>query len=421
MTTLRDAPDVEEPISDACGPETLIREARKLRRRRYLRIAGVLIVVATAIGMGIALSQGGRQGHSGRHANARPKAPRAATPPPPAPKPPGVALPSSGLFTQISVTPNGLLLSGETPATVQSQQPTCVAGTIDPTWLVVGPLQTGSCGNPLLYGQTVAAVNTNIPSSTCCSATISINVANPTTGAVTNGPVVMNYQSLSDTKPVIVYGARWLWIYDVDTSTGPELLQVSAQSGEVVDTIAMPTLYRPLLAADDGGLWIANSENEIPAAPALSYVAAGASAPDVVVSGPSPICWLSASGTSAWVGAGLQGACAKQTTERFEDYGKAALYSTPGGTFPVTVIGNEAEGLWTFQWYSDGQQIVAINPDTGSESVAATLPYIPQPEYVDPGLAQGQGVYFDGALYFLEPPFRVNGWIGYSSIVKVVP
>ena len=395
----------------------LFEEARRRRRRRYLRTAAVLVVVAAAVGAGVSLSQGGGQGHSGRRANPRARAPKAATPPPPAPKPPGVALPSSGVITQISVTPNGLLLSGETRATAQSTQPTCVAATVDPVSLAVGPFKTGSCGDPLLSGLTVQAVNAYIPQSN--NATISINVANPRTGAVADGPVVMTYGSYSDTRPVVAYGTRWLWIYDVETTNGPELLQVSTQSGEVVDTVTMPALYRPLLAADDGGVWVANSENAFPAAPALSYVAAGASAPDVIESGPLPICWLSAAGTSAWVGAGLQGACAKQTTERFEDNGGAALYATPGATFPVTVIGNETEGLWTFQWYPDGQQIVSINPDTGTESVAASLPQVPQPEYEDQGLAQGQGVWFDGALYLLEPPFRLDGWLGYSSIVKV--
>ena len=417
MTTLQVPPETPGSVPKSPDHQGAVDEARRPPRRGHLRTWATLVVVAASIGVGVALSQTGGHGRSGRDAGLRSKAPKATTPPAPTPKPPGVALPPSGLFTQISATSNGLLLSGESPATAQSQEPTCVAATVDPGSLTVGPLESGRCSDPLLYGQTVEAVSTNVPQSN--NATISIDVANPETAAVTDGPVVMTYGSYSDTRPVIVYGTRWLWVYDVETTRGPELLQVSAQSGEVVDTIAMPALYRPLLAADDGGVWVANSENELPAAPALSYVAAGASAPDVVVSGPLPICWLSAAGSSAWLGAGLQGACAKEVTERFEDYGKGPTYSTPAGTVPVTVIGNEAEGLWTFQWYPDGQQIVSINPDTGSQSVVATLPQVPQPEYVDQGLAQGQAVYFDGALYLLEPPFRDNGWLGYTSIVKV--
>lgn len=417
MTTLQVPPATSGSVPESPDDRGAIDAARRPPRRGRLRIGAIVLVVAASIGGVVALSQTGGQGHSGHATPLEPKAPKAPTPPPATPKPPGVALPSSGLFMQISATSNGLLLSGESPATAQSQQPTCVAATVDPGSLTVGRLVTGSCGDPRLYGQTVEAVNTNVPQSN--NATISIDVANPETGAVSDGPVVMTYGSFSDTRPVIVYGSRWLWVYDVETTHGPELLQVSAQSGEVVDTITMPTLYRPLLAADDGGVWVANAENAIPAAPALSYVAAGATAPDVVLSGPLPICWLSAAGSSAWVGAGLQGACAKQVTERFEDDGKAPDYSTPADTLPLTVIGNETQGLWTFQWYPDGQQIVAINPDTGSQSVVASLPQVPQPAYVDQGLAQGQGVYFDGALYLLEPPFRDNGWLGYTSIVKV--
>ena len=66
----------------------------------------------------------------------------------------------------------------------------------------------------------------------------------------------MTYGSYSDSRPVFAYGSHWLWMYDVDTATGSELLQVSLQSGAVVDTVPMPALYRPLLAADNGGLWI---------------------------------------------------------------------------------------------------------------------------------------------------------------------
>jgi hypothetical protein len=389
------------------------------RGRRALRFGLGLAVVVAGVGVGIAASESEGGGHSGHHPAARSDGPKAAVPPVAAPKPPGVPLPPSALFTQIAVTGNGLLLSGQTAATAGDRTPTCVAATVNPVSLALGPLQTGSCGDPLLYGQSVEAVNTPIAGTN--NETLSIDTANPGTGQVSDGPTVMAYGSYSDTRPVIAQGSQWLWIYDVETTNGPELLQVSAQSGEVVDTIAMPELYRPFLAADDGGVWVANSQNASPPAPALSYVAAGASAPRVVESGPLPICWLTAAGTSAWVGAGLQGACAKETTERFSDTGPAAVYSTPGASTPLSVIGDEANGLWTFQWTPTGQEILSIDPDTGSESVAATLPAVPQPVFTDQGLAPGQGVYFDGAIYLLEPPFRLDGYIGYSSLVRVVP
>jgi hypothetical protein len=68
------------------------------------------------------------------------------------------------------------------------------------------------------------------------------------------------------------------------------------------------------------------------------------------------------------------------------------------------------------------EEIIRIDPDTGSESVVGTLPSSPLPTYeTDEGLLQGQSAYFDGSLYLLEPPFRKNGYVGYTSIVRVVP
>jgi hypothetical protein len=382
------------------------------------------VTIFGAVAAGLALSNGGGRGptrgghrHSG---TARPSA----TPPISAPKSPGVALPSSALFNQISVAAQGLLLTGVTNANGESPetspQSTCAAASLDPQTLAAGPLRTGSCGDPLLTGRTVEAVETPIGQSN--NATISINVADPATGQVRNGPVVMSYGSYSDTRPVIAYGTAWLWIYDVATTDGPELLQVSASSGEVVDTIHMPGLYKPLLAADDGGVWVANSIGGSPA-PALSYVDAWSSAPSVVIPDTNqPICWLQADGTSAWVGTGLQNACAKQAVERFVDYGTAPLFSVPGNFLVFNVVGNETDGLWTLQLNAGVQQIVSIDPQTGAESVAGTLPYVQEPisnqEY---GLLPNQAVYYKGALYVLLPPFRLNGYLGYTSVARVTP
>jgi hypothetical protein len=421
VTTLVDRPDLMPSTGDRLVSDALIKEARRLRRRRYLIIGVVLLVVIGGTTVGLAISQGG--GHrntGGGHSHTVPGAPKA-IPPTSATRLPGVALPSSALITQISVTSKGLLLSGETRASFASSKPTCVAAPIDPQSLAVGKLEVGSCDNPPLFGLRVEAANTYVPHSN--NATISLITANPSTGRVRHGPVVMTYGSYSDTRPVFAYGSQWLWIYDVETTAGPELLQVSMQSGDVVDTVPMPALYRPLLAADNGGVWVANSIGGSPAS-ALSYVVAGSSAPRVVLSDNNvPICWLAASGSTAWVGAGLERACATEAVERFTDDNPAPVFTTAGVAPPAfNVIGNETDGLWTMLWASPTkEEIIRIDPDTGSQSVIDTLPASPVPTYeTDEGLTQGQGVYFNGSLYLLEPPFRKNGYLGYTSIVRVV-
>ncbi len=403
--------------------ELIIKEARRLRRRRYLVVAAAGTALLGALAASVAMSDGGGRPPSDRHHHAGTARPRA-TPPVSSQKPPGVALPSSALFNQISVTSSGLLLTGVTNANGESPQDSrrsaCAATSLDPRSLTTGPLQTGSCGDPLLTGRTVEAVETPIPHSN--NATMSVNVADPATGHVSDGPVVLSYASLSDTRPVIAYATSWLWVYDVATTDGPVLLQVSASSGDVVDTIAMPALYKPLLAADAGGVWVANSIAGS-AAPALSYVGAGSSAPSPVIAATNvPICWLQADRTSAWVGTGLQSACAKQDVEKFVDYATTPLFTVPGKFLVFNVVGDETDGLWTLQFNSGVQQIVSIDPQTGAEAVAGTLPYETEPIVnQDYGLLPGQAVYYEGALYVLLPPFRLNGYLGYTAVVRVSP
>ena len=335
-------------------------------------------------------------------------------------------LPSSALFNQISVTSNGLLLSGVTKAAGENPQGPCAAAPLDSGSLTVGNLNVGSCDNPQLFGQTVEAVTSQTPTSN--NVDVSVNALSPTTGKLSDGPVAMTYEYSSDTHLVTAYGPGSLWIYDVATTEGAELLQVSAQSGAVVDVVPMPKLYRPLLAADDGGLWVANSI-EGSAGPALSYVVSGASAPTTVVADTGlPICWLTASGSDAWVGAGVGWNCGNQLVEKYVDGAHGPVYSTPGTGFtPFWVVGDAADGLWAMQWSqpaspgrSSSQQIISINPDTGTESVVATTPPVMYPNGVPTnGLVQGQAVFFRGALYLLEPPFRQDGYLGYTSIVRV--
>lgn len=404
--------------------DALIKEARRRQRRRYLLIVAALSVAAAgAVAIWLEVAGGGR----GRQVS-----PPSQRQPPVAQPAAGrrlreVRLPSSALFDEISLGRQGLLLSGVTLATANSLTQTCAAASVDPRSLSVGRIVTGSCDDPRLSGHAVGVVNTPVPRSN--DATLSISRVNPVTGGVALGPVVMTYGSYSDTRPVMAYGTAWLWIYDVESTFGPELLQVSTRSGRVVDRVPMPALSRPLLAADDRGVWIANSIEGSPG-PALSYVAAGASAPTTVDPDTGlPICWLAAGGTSAWVGAGAGWYCGKQNVERYVDGARVPVYSTPGraGFTPFYVIGDDADGLWGMQWsqpVSPGatspQRVLFIDPKTGIESVAAELPPVVLPNGVPTdGLVQGQAVYFDRALYLLEPPFREGGWLGYTSLVRV--
>jgi hypothetical protein len=423
-TTDRSAPSPQPPAGDVpelageVDVDALFREARRRRRRRrLLALAGIVVLVAAAVG-GVAVGRGSGHGGSGGGApRGTPTAPKTGPASPSAQKPPGVTLPPSGYFNQIAATSSGLLLTGVTPATAGRTLPVCVSAAVDPHTLVVGPVRTGNCGDPRMFGQSIEVVNS--PTLQTNNATISINSLSPA-GQVVYGPVVMTYASESDTRPVTTSDGQWLWIYDNDTTKGPELLQISEQSGGVVDTIPVPSLERPLLAPDDGGVWIANSVAGA-SDPALFYVPSGSSAARVVVSSTDiPICWIVASGAGAWVGAGVQ-SCAKQDVQRFEDRSDTPVFSTAGTFVPFTVVGSQSDGLWSMQYVTPSKEaVVHIDPDTGTESVVATVPAVAVPSYLtNGGMVAGQGAYLDGRLYLLEPPFHKNGYLGYESIVGV--
>ncbi len=358
-----------------------------------------------------------------------------------------ISLPRADLFSQITVTRGRLRLGGEVASTASARTPTCVSATVDPRTVELAPTRDASCDDPTLDGETVGVVNDDIPGSN--NATISIARVDPRTGHTSVGPVVMTYASYSDTRPVMTYGGGWLWIYDnstigsaAETVTGSnpgtaELLQVSTSSGEVVDTVSVPNLSRPIMAADDAGLWIGNSfeGGMCPgcAPPSALYVVAPGSPRAVVAIQDNTlvVCWLLGSQDHLWAGIGhAHSGCTQETIWRLDGTDFQPAFEVPDqGYDPLTVIGDESDGLWTMQWTRpptgvsstpSPQEIVGIDPDTGAEKVVATLPAgVVHLSEEGQGLVQGQAAVLDGSLYLLEPPFELRGYLGYSTLVKV--
>lgn len=60
------------------------------------------------------------------------------------------------------------------------------------------------------------------------------------------GKVVMHYEDASDTRPQWTTYGRSLWLYDVLTSDGPEVLRFDANTGALLQRTAMPQVYRPV-------------------------------------------------------------------------------------------------------------------------------------------------------------------------------
>jgi hypothetical protein len=349
-----------------------------------------------------------------------------------------VSLSAKYLFDQISVAQGRLVLSGEVADTAASNPP-CASAIVDPRTLQAGAVREAPC-NGVAAGETIGFVSGFVRKSN--DATIRIARVDVRTGHVSDGPVVMVYSFGSTSRPVSAAGGGWLWVFDAAPTKGPELLQVSASTGRVVNTVTMPPIYRPIMAANDDGLWLGPSiSGGGPAA--LYFVAPGSKTPEVVLPGLVPstatrsgttaqsVCWLVGSGHDLWSGIGPT--CDQQTIRRYNGTNLEPVFAVPDrGYDPNAVVGGKTQGLWTMQWVPPlgtgiptaalrAQVIVRIDPDTGIEKVLARVPAIALPQYGDAslGLLDEQAAYLDGALYLLEPPFRDGGYTGYANLIRV--
>jgi hypothetical protein len=265
----------------------------------------------------------------------------------------------------------------------------------------------------------------------------------------------MTYDAVSDTQPVTAYGGGSMWVYDVATTNGPEVVQIAEATGEVTDTVRLPTLYRPLLAANDDGLWLGNSVQGGSSSSPLWHVAPGATAA-VAVAGPPAtqvadkagvgprtfdldVMWLVGSGDRLWAGIALAGNI-DQTIWGFE--GPAAevvFHVSEGGYDPTEVVGDEGDGLWTAvsypplvgriertasgAWISPGQNrrqdIVRIDPDTGRETVEGAIRPAPTLS-AEIGTVAGESTSLDGSFYILQSSAGGDGR-GTETLVRLRP
>jgi hypothetical protein len=260
---------------------------------------------------------------------------------------------------------------------------------------------------------------------------VSLAVLNPRTGVYKVGTPVMTYSPDSTSTPVFAYGGNWLWIYDVQTTAGPQLLQINAVNGQTVATISTSQLFDPLMVANDDGVWLANSFRGSPAPYVLYHAIPGGSQLTGVLLGPNlHAYWITASGSHVWLGAGSVPMV--QTLWRFDGVeASIGLHTAISGLQPFgNVVGDQTDGLWTVVakpplvvsdiGQSTGQplDVIRINPDTGSQQVVARGPTLPAIEE-EVGLAKGESILYGGSFYVLQPSSQLSA--GYTRLVKVTP
>jgi hypothetical protein len=422
----------------------LFEEARRRRRRRWIVGALILGIAVSATVVAMFASGNGGNNAAGRHvpgeggshrtpADQYSTSGRAA---------PGLALPAQYSFTAMSTSGDRLLLTGTAPSTKLA--PTCVAAPVNPETLKIGKVIEGSCDNPALFGTTIGYVISEVPHAggSGLESTVAIARLNPATHQVSIGPVVMTYGQSSDTDAVAASADGWLWIYDVASAHGPEVLQISDATGQVTNTASAPLLYRPIAAANVDGLWLGNTVQGGELSSALWHVAPGADSAVAVPGPPASVqqdkagvgvgtygvyaAWLAASGDHVWAGIGTT--YTQQTIWGFVGPGATVVFHTPDRGFdPTVVVGDATSGLFSLGPYPPfgseivtrprAQDVIRIDPADGAETVLATLKQVP---ISDTGvLATRQLAYFGGSLFALEPTTQENGYVGFNELVEV--
>lgn len=323
-----------------------------------------------------------------------------------------LALPSRAGFYTVGAAGSRLVLSGS-----DTTGNGCDWLAVDARTLRVTSSLDGSCQQPGLAPEPVVPVQFYRPQGNQTS----VRIARPTSrpARASSGPVVMRFPEISDTRLEWTYGPGLLWLYDVATTHGAEVVEISTATGRVARTVSMPKLVRPLLAADADGLWIAASVETALGAPAPTYrLAPGAGAPLLVHRGGYAAFWLVASGHRVWEDiASTHPSTVRQQIWRFDGPSAAAHELASANRLnsaatPAVESGSTA--LWTlsngpFQGtYNScaGQRVVRIDALTGHQTTVTTIHLPGNPCFPVPGspwLPTGAGAqtFTDGAFYFL--------------------
>jgi hypothetical protein len=353
----------------------------------------------------------------------------------PTPLPPNVStlsLPTGDTFYGLSTESGQLLVTGT--VTSSSQNAPCVRAPVDPAPLTLGTVTTRSCDDPASLGDRVFfIVNNPDGGSTAFTSSIAITVTDPNTGRLTTGPILMRFSEASDTRPVAAYGGGSLWVYDVNTSNGPEAIQVSATSGKVEDVVRTPELSRPIIAANSDGLWLGNSIEGVQLSGTVFHVAPGShTVTTVVSSGTDAVDWMVADNGHVWAGIRPAGG-SLLSLWRFDGPNATVAFDTPEPSLEIGfnfVVGGEQDGLWLTTpdppigdtpAPTDNQHldVVKLDPNTAKPTVEAALPPLDQLA-AESGTTPETAAFFAGNYFLLQSPF-LGGYSDFTQLLRVTP
>jgi hypothetical protein len=306
-----------------------------------------------------------------------------------------ISLPRGGRYTAIAAVGGRVVLSGRgslyTSASDAIGAGRCDSVVVDPATLTLSANRSGDCEDPRLYGVRALAVNAFINGKPDGG---HVRIAHATPRGFALGPIVMTYTELSDTDAEWVYGDGFLWVYDSLTTHGSELLRVSATTGTVLQTVRMPPIDRPLIAANADGFWLVPAGNS--SGHGLYNVAPAMTRPALVSTavGYGAI-WMVASAHSVWLE--VNHGSSNATLLRFD--GRAlALQATSRASLSEEEFGygqpkfvGGAAGIWTVH----NQELIRIDPGSARASRVTRIAG---------AYGQPTPVMVNGSLFVLEAP-----------------
>jgi hypothetical protein len=338
-----------------------------------------------------------------------------------------IALPAALPFSTFTPEPGYLALSGSGPT---PDSPACLVGTLDLSATRLTDVDE-LAESPDILDETECGAGAGLPMAVSIlggqgNVTIRVMTAIRDRQPV-YGPPLFTYNICSTCDPSSVAADGSIWVF----SPGPEarVFRVSPTTGRVLNTIPIAGgSYRPIIAADDDGVWMTFPANgsygaRLPADETpLIHIAPGSNVAEVHILPGYSSEWMLAEDHTLWLetqdplGAGVASVFrfdGPNATERFRTTVTNPAIKNAEGALDGAVIGNAAQGLWCVLTVTPpyrlggpklalGLDVVRIDPATGRERVVTELHPVDLPVYETVG---PRNIGIDGRdLYVLVAP-----------------
>lgn len=210
------------------------------------------------------------------------------------------------------------------------------------------------------------------------------------------GRLAFRFRDASDTKVTWTYGGGSLWVYDVWTQHGAQLVRFSLESGRLEQRVRFPKLFKPVLAANDAGVFLmANPSGGVSGerAAALYFVSTRASRPRVLQRSARAALWMTAHGRTLW----LETITGTKTFElwRYDgSHGRLLWVRDRSSLFGATYGGGALWGV-AAGYCAKTVRVLRIDAATGASRIVARAPLLDCNQV-------GAGAYFRGAFWFVN-------------------